>query len=114
MDQIETFAKRVRRLREEHGMTIVQLADAIGASEGTIRQIEGGTVRNPHFSLGLRLARHLGVDPYYLAFGEGSAYAARLEDLATDHVAVRDAVNAVRSRLTHVESRLAALERRRR
>jgi transcriptional regulator with XRE-family HTH domain len=68
----ETFAERLRRLREEHGLSISGLALEIGVSEGAIRQIESGSVKSTSFSIGLKLAHRLGVDPFYLALGEGS------------------------------------------
>jgi transcriptional regulator with XRE-family HTH domain len=87
----ETFGKRVKRLREESGTSIASLALEVGISEGSIRQIETGAVKSPSFMVGLRLARYLDVDPYYLALGETSS---------------------VIERLTTVEKRLARLEQR--
>lgn len=91
----ETFADRLRRLRREQGYTIVDLASAVGVSEGTIRQLESGNVRSPNFLLGIRLADQLRVDPRYLALGEGLSIAERFETLER--------------RLTKVEQRLASL-----
>ena len=87
----EPFGKRVKRLREETGTTIATLALEVGVSEGSIRQIETGAVKFPSFIVGLRLARYLDVDPYYLALGETSS---------------------MMERLVIVERRLADLERR--
>lgn len=96
----ETFGERLRRLRNERGMTVVDLAAAVGAAEGTIRQIENGNVRSPNFHLGLRLAKQLNVDPMYLADGEGVTFSERIE--------------AVERRLAKVEQRLATLPASRR
>lgn len=90
----ETFAERLRRLREDGGLTIAALALEVGVSESAIRQLEAGSVKSPSFAVGLRLAHHLGVDPYYLAFGEGSNLNERLLVLER--------------RLTKVEQRVAA------
>lgn len=68
----DTFAQRLRRLREERGLSISALALEIGVSEGAIRQLESGSAKGTTFSIGLRLAHRLGVDPFYLALGEGS------------------------------------------
>jgi transcriptional regulator with XRE-family HTH domain len=87
----ETFAERLRRLREEHGLTISGLALEIGVSEGAIRQIESGSVKSTSFSIGLKLAHRLGVDPFYLALGEGSN---------------------LNERMTVLERRIAKLEQR--
>jgi transcriptional regulator with XRE-family HTH domain len=73
----ESFAQRLRRLREERGATIAALALEVGVSEGAIRQLETGNVKSPSFAVGLRLAHYLGVYPYYLASGEGSSLGER-------------------------------------
>jgi transcriptional regulator with XRE-family HTH domain len=67
----ETLGQRLRRLREARGFSIPELASAVSASEGTIRQLETGQVKSPAFLLGLRIATALTVDPYYLALGSG-------------------------------------------
>ncbi len=95
----ETSAERLRRLREERGVTIAALALEVGVSESAIRQLETGNVKSPSFAVGLRLAHHLGVDPYYLAFGEGSNLNERLL--------------VVERRLTKVEQRVATAPTRR-
>jgi transcriptional regulator with XRE-family HTH domain len=69
-DVTETFGERLRRLRTERGLTVVDLAAALGVVEGTIRQLESGAVKWPSLQLGLRIAAHLDVDPRYLALGE--------------------------------------------
>ncbi|HEY0396363.1 MAG TPA: helix-turn-helix transcriptional regulator [Candidatus Elarobacter sp.] len=74
----ESFAERLRRLREEQGFTVATLALEVGVSEGAIRQLETGNVKSPSFVVGLRLAHRLGVDPYELALGKGSTLEERL------------------------------------
>ena len=96
----EPFAERLRRLREEHGLSIATLALEVGVSEGAIRHLETGNVKSPSFSVGLRIAHYLGVDPYYLALGEGSNLNERL--------------TVVERRLTKVEQRLASIPAARR
>lgn len=76
----ETFGKRLKRLREERGLTAVALAEACGVADGTIRQIEGGKVKSPSLHLGIRLADALDVDVRYLALGE-DGLAARVRAL---------------------------------
>jgi transcriptional regulator with XRE-family HTH domain len=77
----ETFAERIRRVREERGFTVPDLAAAVGVSPGAIRQLESGQIKNPSFALGLRLANRLNVDPQYLALGEGFSLTERLESI---------------------------------
>jgi transcriptional regulator with XRE-family HTH domain len=77
----ETFAARLRRIRDEKGFTVPQLAGAVGMSPSAIRQLESGQIKNPGFALGLRLANQLSVDAHYLAFGEGFSLTDRLDSL---------------------------------
>lgn len=91
----ETFGERLRRLRTQRGMTVVDLAAAVGAAEGTIRQIENGSVKMPNFALGLRLADQLNEDPRYLALGEGFSMTERFD--------------AIDRRLSKLEQRVASI-----
>jgi transcriptional regulator with XRE-family HTH domain len=75
----ESFADRLRRLREEKGLTASALAASVGVSEGTIRQLESGQTKNPSFAVGLRLANQLSVDPFYLAFGSDATLNERMD-----------------------------------
>lgn len=77
----ESFAERLRRLREAQGFSVPELAAAVGSSESAIRQLEAGNVKSPSFLLGLRLADQLNVDPRYLALGAGSSMTERLDVL---------------------------------
>jgi transcriptional regulator with XRE-family HTH domain len=102
----ETFAERVRRLREERGFTVPDLAAAVGVSPGAIRQLESGQIKNPSFALGLRLANRLNVDPHYLALGEGFSLTERLE-LLEQRVS---ASSGQTERLESLHQRVGALE----
>ena len=95
----ETFAARLRRIREEKGFTVPHLAGAVGMSPSAIRQLESGQIKNPSFALGLRLANQLSVDAHYLAFGEGFSITDRLDSLE--------------ARITKLEKRGPALATRR-
>jgi transcriptional regulator with XRE-family HTH domain len=75
----ESFADRLRRLREEKGLTVSSLAASVGVAEGTIRQLETGQTKNPSFVVGVRLANQLSVDPFYLALGDRATLTERME-----------------------------------
>jgi transcriptional regulator with XRE-family HTH domain len=75
----ETFGARLRRIRSAQGVTVVDLALKVGAAEGTVRQIENGSVKMPNMALGVRMADALNVDPRYLAFGEGESTSERFD-----------------------------------
>ena len=91
----ESFGDRLRRLRDEQGFTVAALALEVGVSEGTIRQLESGSIKSPSFTVGLRLAHRLGVDAYYLGLGEGST--------------LNDRLTQLERRLSKVEQRLTTL-----
>jgi len=96
----ETFGQRLRRLRDERGLSVVELASAVGASQGALRQLESGNIKTPSFLLGVRLAIQLNVDPHYLALGEGSSMTERFEVLER--------------RLTKLEQKVASMPATRR
>lgn len=67
----ETFAERLRRLREERGFSKVEVAKRVGLTEGAIRQLESGRTKDPRFTEGVKLAELFRVTPHYLALGDG-------------------------------------------
>jgi transcriptional regulator with XRE-family HTH domain len=81
METHETLGERMRRVREAQGIRIAALADTCLISEGSIRQIEGGGVRSPSLIVGLRIAKALNVDPYWLATGAAEPIEARVHSL---------------------------------
>jgi transcriptional regulator with XRE-family HTH domain len=75
----ESFGQRLRRLREEKGLTVSSLAASVGVAEGTIRQLETGQTKSPSFVVGVRLADRLSVDPFYLALGDRATLTERMD-----------------------------------
>lgn len=78
---MERIGERLKRLRDENGLSVIELASAVGCSEATIRQLENGQVKAPTFILGLRIADRLAVDPRYLALGDGASMTERFDVL---------------------------------
>jgi len=76
LGRAECFGQRLRRLRTGRAISCAQLAHRVGVTEGAIRQMESGQTKMASFVIGLRLARELGVDAWYLANGD--------EDVAYD------------------------------
>jgi transcriptional regulator with XRE-family HTH domain len=66
---VEGFGERLRRLRIARGLSCAQLATRVGVTEGAIRQMESGQTKMASFVIGLRLAKELGIDAWYLANG---------------------------------------------
>jgi len=88
MERIETIGARVRRMREAQGITIAGLADTCRVSEGAIRQVETGGVKSPSLILGLRMAKALGVQPYWLGTGEETPLDVRVTELEARVIAL--------------------------
>src|SRR5579863_7942948 len=80
----ETFAERLRRLREHRGMSVGNLALRAGLTEGAIRKMEYGDTKGQGFVNGLRIAEALGVDPWELAFGRRVKRGSRTEPKSTE------------------------------
>ncbi len=95
----ETLGSRLRRLREEKGISVAALALKVGVSQATLRQIETGHIKNPSFLVGLRVANELNVDAMYLALGEGSS--------------ITERIDIIDRRVTKIEQRLETIGTRR-
>jgi transcriptional regulator with XRE-family HTH domain len=67
--RVEGFGERLRRLRVARKVSCAQLAHRVGVTEGAIRQMESGQTKMASFVIGLRLAKELGTDAWYLANG---------------------------------------------
>jgi transcriptional regulator with XRE-family HTH domain len=76
---VETFGQRLKRLRDEKGLTADQLSASAGCTSGTIYLIESGRTKFPSFVIGLRLADALGVDPYWFALGDHATLTERMD-----------------------------------
>jgi transcriptional regulator with XRE-family HTH domain len=66
---MENFGERLRRFRTASRLSTSDLAFRIGVTEGAIRQLESGRTKSPSFSIGLKLAEVLDVDPWLLSTG---------------------------------------------
>lgn len=60
------FCDRLRALREERGLTLLQLAQRIGVSEATIQRYESGEIANPRRDKVAALAKAFGVSESFL------------------------------------------------
>jgi len=65
----ETFARRLRRLRQAQGLSVAALAEQCSVPVTEIRDLEDGRLKDPELSVGLRLAEALSVDAWVLALG---------------------------------------------
>jgi len=101
----DSFGERLRSLRLRRHLTPSALAHAVGVTEGAIRQMESGQTKNASFLVGLRLARQLGVTPWYLATG-----AEQDDDAVEAGGALVDAVEKLTLQLHAIDRRLRAVE----
>lgn len=69
---METFSKRVKRLRAELHLTQAQVAERGGCTQCTVDRVEGGA--DLKFTNAVKLAKGLGVSVDYLAFGDPTEY----------------------------------------
>jgi transcriptional regulator with XRE-family HTH domain len=93
----ETFAERLKRLREQSGLTVGRLALRAGLTEAAIRKMEYGDTKGHGFINGLKIAEALGVDPAELAFGQRRKRASRSES------------SSIESRLRSLQEQVAIL-----
>ena len=66
MDEMEGFGKRLRNLRQDRGLTQVELGNRSGISQKDISKYERGTTANLLATNLIRLADALGVSVDYL------------------------------------------------
>ena len=62
------FGEKIRHLRQ--GQSYAVVAEAVGCSEGALRQIEAGRIKAPKIDLCAKLARYFGVPLDWLADDE--------------------------------------------
>ncbi|AZR72886.1 hypothetical protein BBF96_05470 [Anoxybacter fermentans] len=63
----ETFGSRLRKLREERGMTLQELSLKSGIHQSTISRLETDPQRRPHMETFIQLAKGFGVSIQELA-----------------------------------------------
>jgi transcriptional regulator with XRE-family HTH domain len=95
--RLESFGERLRRLRVARAVSCAQLAQRVSVTEGAIRQMESGQTKMASFVVGLRLAKELGTDAWYLANG------------VADDAEAQSGAEGIVLRVTALEQRIASL-----
>ena len=67
-----TLGSKIKKRREELGLTLAQVADKIGVSEATVQRYESDVIKNPTQPRIVALAKVLNVDANYLMGWEDS------------------------------------------
>ena len=62
----EGMAQRIKKLRQENGLTLEQVADVVGVGKSTVRKWETGMIANMRRDKIADLAKALGTTPAYL------------------------------------------------
>ena len=62
----EDMARKIKELRKEKGLTLEQVASAVGVGKSTVRKWETGMIANMRRDKIAALARVLGTTPVYL------------------------------------------------
>ena len=62
----EGMAQRIKKLRQEKGLTLEQVADVVGVGKSTVRKWETGMIANMKRDKIADLAKALGTTPEYL------------------------------------------------
>lgn len=62
----EQVGSRIRQIRKDRNMTLLELADKVGLSEGTVQRYESGNINNVSVGIIQRFATALKVDPDFL------------------------------------------------
>lgn len=62
----EGMAQRIKKLRQEKGLTLEQVADVVGVGKSTVRKWETGMIANMRRDKIADLAKALGTTPAYL------------------------------------------------
>lgn len=60
------MAHRLRELRKERGLTLLQVAERLGVTESTVQRYESGNIKNLKYETMIELAELFGVTPAYL------------------------------------------------
>ena len=60
------MTQRIKELRLKQNMTLLELANKLGVSEGTVQRYESGNIRNLKYDTIVSLANIFGCTPAYL------------------------------------------------
>jgi transcriptional regulator with XRE-family HTH domain len=81
---------KIRRSREEHGLTQGQLAKVADVSQGYLSQLENGDVKNPSAAVLLRVASAMRIEPDELFEAAGYPTVRTLRRVYQDYASTID------------------------
>lgn len=89
-----TFGQRLRAVRTAHGLTLQQVADAVGCTKAYIWELESRTDQRPTARRMIDIARLLGVTVEFLIDGHPMDLTAEDSLFMRDYLALPDAERA--------------------
>ena len=80
----QTIGKNIRYFRKLKGLTLLELANQLGLSEGTVQRYESGNITNVSISIAIEFAKVLNTTPQVLMGWEPITYTANQQTLLTE------------------------------
>ena len=71
--EVVAMSTRIKELRQEKQMTLLEVAKRLGVSESTVQRYESGAISNLKYETIISLSSLFGVDPCYLMGWDVSA-----------------------------------------
>ena len=86
----QTIGKNIRYFRKLKGLTLLELADQLGLSEGTVQRYESGNITNVSISIAVEFAKVLNTTPQVLIGLEPITYTANQQTLLAETASFTD------------------------
>ena len=86
----ETIGKNIRYFRKLKGLTLLELANHLGLSEGTVQRYESGNITNVSISIAIQFANVLDTTPQILLGWEPITYSPQQQTLLAETASFTD------------------------
>ena len=86
----QTIGKNIRYFRKLRGLTLLELGNLLGLSEGTVQRYESGNITNVSISMALEFSKVLDTTPQILMGWEPITYTPEQETLLAETASFTD------------------------
>lgn len=86
----QTIGKNIRYFRKLRGLTLLELGNLLGLSEGTVQRYESGNITNVSISIALEFSKVLDTTPQILMGWEPITYTLEQETLLAETASFTD------------------------
>lgn len=86
----QTIGKNIRYFRKLKGLTLLELANQLGLSEGTVQRYESRNITNVSISIAVEFAKVLNTTPQVLMGWEPITYTAKQQTLLAETASFSD------------------------